>query len=92
MFENIHRNLWIAHRYRETVALFHEQRVHPENEHIDLVDVARSCAVVVFAANAKSLVGDRDRTAREFMTHVRENIGDEINAAIIEQPQIELVC
>lgn len=92
MFADIHRRLWIGHRYRETVALFHEERVHPENEHRDLVDVARTCAVTVFAENADSIVGDRDKTAEAFMAHVREHIGDEVNAAILESPQVELVC
>ncbi len=87
------RQTWIQLRYREAVKLFHEQRILEANAHRDLVELARACAVTIFSEHAHTIVGDRDVAVNEFMAYVRENISDEINAAILEpEPEEELVA
>lgn len=88
-----HRGIWVDARYRETVELFHDYRKQLEYEHLDLVDLSRVCAGVIFRVNAGTIVGNREKTARAFMKKLRENISDEINNAILEPEAVEeMVC
>lgn len=84
-----HRRIWVDRRYRETVDLFHFERKQPENKHRDLVDLSRACAALVFSENVKTIIGSREKSAQDFMVKMRENIGDEIQRAIMEVELVE---
>lgn len=81
------RRAWIVQVYAATVELFHEARKRPEEAETPLVDLARKCANTTFSQNQHTIVGDKEICAREFMTHCREHIGEQINKAIAERAQ-----
>lgn len=86
------RNAWCVLRLAEAVKLFHEARVHLDNQHIELEVLARQCANTVFQENAGSIVGDKEACARQFMRMCGARFEDEIERVILESTVEEMVC
>lgn len=77
--------------FAQAVSLFHETRKEPENAELPLSDLARQCANTMFAANADTIVGDKEVVARAFMKACREGFDYEIGKALAEVPEVEPV-
>ncbi len=68
MSQNKHyRAAWVEAIFAQAVALFHDARKEEINAETPLSDLARQCANTVFAANADTIVGDKEIVAKAFM-------------------------
>lgn len=88
------RVAWVAVTYREAVGLFHATRSDPENETVELAELARRCANAAFQSRAHQILPrTEEATARAFMSHCREHFTDEIYKAVLEkkEPEFDLM-
>lgn len=84
---------WCLATVADAVKLFHQARVHPDNEHVPLETIAVRCANSAFEYVAATIVGNRDATAKRYGELCYARFKQEIAKVVTEpEPVEELVC
>jgi hypothetical protein len=85
---DIWTNVWCAQTLTLAVELFHQARVHPDNEAEELSTLAVGCANSAFQARAHLIMGEKDATAKAYGQVCYDRFRDEIQSVVTE-PEVE---
>lgn len=84
---------WCLATVNDAVRMFHNARVHPDNEAEELANIAKRCANSAFQDVAQYIVGDRDSTAKRYGELCYARFKREIEKVILEKTKVEeFVC
>lgn len=84
---------WCLATVNDAVRLFHEARVHPDNEHVPLEQLAIRCANTAFEYVAETIVGDKNETAKRYGELCYSRFKREIQHVVTEPEEVEgMVC
>jgi hypothetical protein len=83
---------WCRATVNDAVRLFHQARVHPDNEAESLETIAIRCAISAFEYVAPTIVGDRNTTAKRYGELCFARFKREIQKVITEPEKEEYVC
>ena len=73
--------------------MFHEARVHPDNEAVPLETIAVRCANSAFEIVSETIVGDKDATAKRYGELCYARFKREIQKVVTEPEEVEeMVC
>jgi hypothetical protein len=83
---------WCLTTVNDAVRLFHQARLHPDNEPEPLEKIAVRCANSAFQAVAETIVGDRDQTAKRYGELCYVRFKREIQKVVTEPEVKEYAC
>jgi hypothetical protein len=87
--ETLIRDAWCKATLTEAVAMWHRQRAAPENEHIELAQLAVDCAWYMFHRRGHRIVGDVEACAKRYAELAYDRFQDECRAVIMEPEPVE---
>lgn len=83
---------WCLATVSDAVRLFHQARQHPDNESVLLETIAVRCANSAFDHVSKTIIGDRDKTAKRYGELCYARFKREIQRVVTEPETEEYVC
>jgi len=83
---------WCLATVADAVKLFHQARVHPDNEPVPLEVIAQRCANSALQYVAETIVGDKDATAKRYSEMCYSRFRREIQNVVTLPEVEEMVC
>lgn len=81
-----YRQAWCDAMLLKAIAMFHKARKDKSEAETPMGDLARKCANSVFEDNHQTIVGDKEATAKLFMTTCREGFAPVIRDILSALP------